>query len=346
MIDFSGVKINKLIIHNVGNKLKEEGILLSNERVDISEVSLHNILGTYFFKNFKDNSLYHFNHNDNLKFNEIYQYAKDIFSNGNFEDNSRKIAEHLYNVSTHPNIKSGEVSIALLTGTILNQKTYEAIGIFKSESKSSFLKIVNQEEKITVDWDRGIDPNKLEKGCIIFNNEYDYGFNVLPIDTRSRMDTKYWIEDFLTIKKINNDFEKTKTIASACKKYVTEDVVTEKTEKITLLNKVVDYIDSKPTFDLEDFVSNVTQDTKKSKELKNFISEYAAKNKSGDMYNFSVDNSAVKNIKKSIRNFIKLDTNIEIKVNHSSTDNTQYLEKGYDEEKNMFFYKVYFNEER
>lgn len=347
MIDFSEVKIDKLILHNVGNKLKEEGVFLSTKSVNISDMSLQNLLGKYFFQNFKNNSLYQFTHNDDLRFNEVFQYTKTIFENNNtFEENTNKIAKHLYNVSTHPNIKSGEISIALLNGAALNQEKYDAIGIFKSESKNPFLKIISHEDKLTVDWDKGIDPNKLDKGCIVFNTQTDKGFSVLPIDTKSKIDTKYWIEDFLTIQKVNNDFNKTKVIADACKKFVTDNFITEKKEKITLLNKVVDYIDTKSTFNLEDFTANVTQNPDDSIILKNYINEYASENQSGELYNFSVDNSAVKKVKRSIRNFIKLDTDIEIKIHPSSKNNTKFLEKGYDEKKKMYFYKVYFNEER
>ena len=50
--------------------------------------------------------------------------------------------------------------------------------------------------------------------------------------------------------------------------------------------------------------------------------------------------------KQKIKTEIKLDTNIQIKLDIDAPDAaSEYLEKGYDEERKMNFYKVYFNEE-
>lgn len=55
--------------------------------------------------------------------------------------------------------------------------------------------------------------------------------------------------------------------------------------------------------------------------------------------------SDVKKEKKKIKNIIKLDTNLELKVLLNKEDGTKNIEKGYDEEKGMSYYKIYFNEE-
>jgi hypothetical protein len=62
---------------------------------------------------------------------------------------------------------------------------------------------------------------------------------------------------------------------------------------------------------------------------------------------FSISNPAVKSIKRKIKNLIKLDTDIEIKVKAPSAEasETSYIERGYDELKGMHYYKVFFNEE-
>ena len=55
--------------------------------------------------------------------------------------------------------------------------------------------------------------------------------------------------------------------------------------------------------------------------------------------------NCLKSIKK-IKNIINLDTNIQIKldfINSHSAD--KFVEKGWDEEKQMYYYLVYFNKE-
>lgn len=346
MFDFSGAEINKLIIHGIGNKLKEEGITLSQSCVSISSDSLYSLLGKYFFQQFKDNGVYSFTHETDLRYNEIYQFAKEVFTDINrFADSSQGIAKHLYEASTHPNIKKGELCIAYIKGAVLDRNIYDAIGIFKSENKDAFLRINSNENQYTVDWEQGINTNKLDKGCIIFNHQEEKGYNVLIVDSGTSIDTKYWNESFLGVKKISNNFHKTKVLVDACKEFIKKDFVGEKTDKVVMLNNVVEYISSNPRLELNEFTAHVAGGSKCTEDLKGYITNYADKKKCLNIEDFAVDQSAMKYIKRSIKNLIKLDTDIEIKIKLSSHDDKQYLEKGYDDKKQMYYYKIYFNEE-
>lgn len=347
MFDFTNANIAQLIIHGVGNKLKEDDLVLSQQCADISGESLYALLGKYFFQRFKDNGLYNFSHKTNLAFNEIYQYMKLIFDDPNsFEDISRNIAKHLYEVSTHPSIKAGELCIAYIKGGLLNGVGYDAIGIFKSETKESFLKINNNIDWYSVNWERGIDTNKLDKGCIVFNHQMDIGFDVLLIDSGSSVETKYWTEDFLSIQRNSNEFQKTKILVDACKGFIKKNYVGTNTDKVIMLDNVIGYINSNSSLDLQNFTSNVAEQVQCSDALRDYIISYAEKKDCVDINNFPIDQSAVKTIKKTIKNLITLDDDIEIKIKPSLKKDKQYLERGYDENKKMFFYKIYFKEEK
>lgn len=347
MFDFTEAKIEKLIIHQVGNKLKDEPLVLSDIFADITDNSLTNLIERYFFQRFKDNGQYSFGHETSLDFNEIYQYSKNIFDNSNeLKTNSERIATHLYKVSTHPNIKSGELYIAYMSNAILNNQHYDAIGIFKSETKEPFLKISNIEKNITLSWDTGIDTHKLDKGCIIFNNCEDLGYSVLIVDSGNQIDTKYWVQDFLGIEKSDSSFQKTKIVVDACKQYIKKDYQGATTEKVAVLHSVLNYIDSNESLQLDEFSVRVADTQEEAEQLKEYIQSFAEKKNFHDIQNFEVDQSAVKTIKKTIKNIIKLDTAFEIKVKAFSELNKKHLEKGYDEDKKMYYYKLYFNEEQ
>ena len=61
---------------------------------------------------------------------------------------------------------------------------------------------------------------------------------------------------------------------------------------------------------------------------------------------FDVSEIALKKQKQKIKTEIKLDTNIQIKLDIDAPEaSSEYLEKGYDEARKMKFYKVFFNEE-
>jgi hypothetical protein len=61
---------------------------------------------------------------------------------------------------------------------------------------------------------------------------------------------------------------------------------------------------------------------------------------------FPIANAAVSDARKSIKNVINLDTQIQIKMDFINPESAEkFVEKGWDEEKQMYYYLVYFNKE-
>jgi hypothetical protein len=46
-----------------------------------------------------------------------------------------------------------------------------------------------------------------------------------------------------------------------------------------------------------------------------------------------------------LKNYIKLDTDVEIRINATMRTEKRVIEKGFDKEKGMHYYKIYFNNE-
>ena len=77
-----------------------------------------------------------------------------------------------------------------------------------------------------------------------------------------------------------------------------------------------------------------------------FKSQYNKENNLGLEENFNVSPSTLKKEKNKIKSQINLDTKIQIKLDISEGDSLkENIEKGFDEERKMHFYKVFFNEE-
>ena len=77
-----------------------------------------------------------------------------------------------------------------------------------------------------------------------------------------------------------------------------------------------------------------------------FKSQYNKENNLDLEENFNVSTSTLKKEKKKIKSQINLDTKIQIKLDISEGDSLkENIEKGFDEERKMHFYKVFFNEE-
>ena len=82
MFDFSTTVIDKIVVHHIGNKLKKDGVQLSNRELEFDD-DLENKLISYFLKSFKTIEKYQFTNiqeNDD-EVNEIYRYTKEIFEN-------------------------------------------------------------------------------------------------------------------------------------------------------------------------------------------------------------------------------------------------------------------------
>ena len=66
-----------------------------------------------------------------------------------------------------------------------------------------------------------------------------------------------------------------------------------------------------------------------------------------DDNNFPISNTAVTASRKKLKNTIELDTNIQIKMDFINPESAEkFVEKGWDEEKQMYYYLVYFNKEQ
>ncbi|NJO92776.1 MAG: nucleoid-associated protein [Chloroflexia bacterium] len=92
-----------------------------------------------FFSSFKDPVYYQFVAEEGVENNTIFKLASSIF--GSPEEllgESKKIANHLFEQSYHPNIKDGELYIAYFTNCVVDDEVVEAIGLFKSENKTPF----------------------------------------------------------------------------------------------------------------------------------------------------------------------------------------------------------------
>ncbi len=348
-MDFSKSKIKHLIIHEIGNKLRDEKIFLSS-KIQIIDEDLEKILLNYFLKSFRTNQeTLNFYHNSSLNLNEVYSYSKNLFSKNNemsFIENSQNIAKHLYEYTLHPKIIKGELLIVKIENIVFNDEMINLLGIFKSENKDSFLKIIRSKDFINLKNDKGINLTKIEKGCLILNVDSNNGFVVFNIDNNSQH-TEYWINKFLNIKPIDNNRHKTKEIMKICKNFA-DEVLSKKYDtdaEFTFKNEYINYFEDTKSFDFGSFNETIF----KNEDIKKDFYEYQELNKDSFEFNFNdkfdVSLDDVKKEKKKIKNVIKLDTKLELKILLDKENGTKNIEKGFDTERGMSYYKIYFNEE-
>lgn len=352
IVDLTSISLEKTVVHKVGNKVRNEGTHTSKELLSVNDENLKEILLKYFLSSFSFNVSYNFTHNVDLNFNEVFTYANTIFENNEiFLDQSINILNHLYQKSTHPKIKEGEFYMTYMKNCLVNGFTVDAVGIFKSENKDVYLK-VNQKmnSEFEINYDRGVNVNKLDKGCIIFNTGAQNGFTVFSVDaaSKSSSEAQYWKEDFLNIKTIQNDSFQTDTFLKICNEFSEklpqniDNVHLEK--KVDFINKAINYFSNETEFNERMFEEHVLIEPEYVASFQEYKRTYEEKHELKPLLKFNISEPTVRKAKKNFKNLIKLDTNIQIKLEKS--EDLRYLERGYDEEKRMHYYKVFFNNEK
>lgn len=350
MINLFSAQIESLSIHRVGNKSKAEGLFVSQDPYTLSD-ELTPLVKEFFFKSFreKEENYYKFFHEADLEFHTLFGIAKKIFeAPERAHELSSEIAKHLYDQSEHPHIKAGELYVAHLHNVLIDNNKVDAIGIFKSELKQDFLQFRESGTNLQMILEQGINLNKLDKGALIFNHKEDEGYKVLSIDS-NRYDTKYWLENFLGVDTFEDDNFYTKKYLKFCQDFAKDVVLPaeDKKEEVLFMNRAVNHFAKNDAFEETAFVNEVLENPELIPEFRHYKTEQAPKYKIEDLTEFPISNKAVSAQRKKIKNVINLDTNIQIKMDFINPESAEkFVEKGWDEEKQMYYYLVYFNKEQ
>jgi hypothetical protein len=334
----------------VGNGVNGEKLKFSDELLEIEDDDLQKLLLTYFLSSFTTPEYYAFTSDGgDYSTNPLYKLVSSIFSNPHsLYKNSVAIASHLYEATLLPNIKAGELYVAYISsisvegnlGNLVN-----AVGIFKSESKDSYLKLNTSTGLFKIKADAGINVRKLDKGCLILNMEKESGYKILAVDNLNKSEAQFWVNDFLKIKPIADSFHQTRNFMNLTRQYVEDQLDEEfsvsKADKIDLLNRSKNFFQSKDEFNQHEFESEVLEDPSVIESFRNYERTVMPDRERDVVNNFEISAHAVKQQVRVFKSVLKLDKNFHIYIH----GNRQLIEKGFDEETNKHFYKIYFDQE-
>ncbi len=348
MIESASCEIKSLVVHQMGAKAMGGELRLSRAPIGLSaEDEIHDILRLYFFRPFKTEVYYNFASSDG----EVCELSRRLFADPTKAyDTSIELARRLFEASNHPSIRGGDFYMAYISNVVVDGVTTEAIGIFKSESKETFLKVMLRgEQRIELDHEEGINIKKLDKGCIIFNMEQEEGYRICAVDNINKgQEAHFWMDDFLGIKPREDNYFYTDNYLKMCKDFVSdvfnEDNNVRRDEQIGMINRSIDYFQKNEKFNAADFEQEVIGEPKVIDAFNEYGKMYAEKNNLADRFptEFEVSSDAVKSEKKNFKSILKLDKNFHVYVHGS-----RYLmEKGYDQERDMNYYKLFFRTEQ
>ena len=346
MIKIENPKIENICIHLIGNRLNEEVVKFSHNSIELED-ELRELLSSYFFMPFlRSSEYYNFTHETDINLNEAFVYASQIFDNPeSLYEQSVNLAKHLYEQSVHPKIKGGEFYTVYFKDCIWDGKTVDAVGLFKSENKDTFLKVYPAGDGFNIESEKGVNINKLDKGCLIFNTERENGYVVAVVDNTNRgVEARYWIDDFLHVQPRRDEYHDTHNVLSLCKNFVTKELPQQfemsKADQADLLNRSVQFFKNNDNFSLQDFANEVMEQPDVIESFTNYRETFQREQEVAIADNFTISDSAVKKQSRRFRSVIKLDKNFHIYVH----GNRELIEQGTDE-KGRKFYKIYYDEE-
>jgi hypothetical protein len=347
MLDFNAVSLENVVVHQVGNKIQEEKLVLSAGDLRVDEM-IKELLLKFFTAPFKTEAFFQFTHESDINQNVIFYYASKIFENSSaLFDYSMKIAEHLYESADHPNIKSGEFYVAYFKDIVVEDEQCDAIGLFKSENKDTYIKVFPREGVFNIEAEHGININKLDKACLIFNVEKEFGYKVCMVDkTNKTHEAQYWRDNFLGLKQRADDFYQTQNYMNVCKGFVEEiynpEHEVEKPAQIDMLNKSAKFFKEKETFNQKEFEQEVLMG---QPVVVNAFNDYKEKYKEEFdvtiQEEFEISPDAYKQSKRVFKSVLKLDKNFHVYIHGSP----EMIVKGVDPTNGLNYYQLYYEKE-
>ncbi len=350
MISFQEATLKKLAIHRVGNKLQNEHIILSDAPIDFADETLSALLKTYFLSAFERvHDVYRFTHSTGqLQLNEVNHFVNQYFDQENdFHSMTKDLAKFLHESSNHPKIKAGELYVAEFERIQFEGEELEAIGLFKSENKETYLKVFPSSGGFQMDYDaEGININKLDKGCLILRADREEGYRVLALDqTNRQQEAVYWKDDFLQLRIRQDNYQRTEQLLSVCKQFISggldEAYEMEKADKIDLMNRSIAYFKEKDAYKEDEFVEEVIGNQDAARMFREYKTNYEQEQEISFTDDFQISSDAVKKQSRQFKSVLKLDKNFHVYIHGKRS----LIEKGFDEERSMNYYKLFYERE-
>ena len=347
MINFEDARISSLCIHHIGNHSENEGIRFSESVIEVEDYQTQDILLKYFFGNFKEPEFYNLTFSTgDVTMNPIHKYAKELFADQNLlMSHSSHIAKILYNNSTHPNIKSGDLMIAQVQDVLIDDEMVDAICVFKSENKEAFITLDLTQKSYAIDRSEGIHAEKLDKACIIFNTEGETGYKICALDKSNKSkEAQYWMTDFLNVTHRADDYHHTKNYIKATKQFIEDRVKPlyeiDKVDEADLLKRSKDYLDNTEQFNEKEYLEQTFNSPEVIQEFEAYKQDYKEERNVELKEDFTVHHAAVKNQSKVFKSVLKLDKNFHIYIH----GDRELIEKG--TENGRKYYKIFYEEEK
>lgn len=357
-IRFTSATITGLVLAKVGHPQRNEPLQTSKEVFAVSEDD-QPVLTALFMRPFRNLGGYRFNHHASLTQHEMHNVSRELFADPSvLLARGQAIAARLYAKSNHPNIKSGDLCVALIEDVEVDGKHCRAICLLKSESVVPFLSISTEDGDLKLSTEHGINPEKIDKGALILDHVGEKGHYVLLFD-RSGGDSRFWVRDFLAVTPVADAAVLTKKYADmavsvardtseAARRAASRDSDSDEEappwESCNAEREAISYFEGKDKFDLREFEREVLKTPEAGERFAARRAEVEEETGAPLPEEFEISAKDVNKAKRKIGAVVQLDTGVEIHIKAAFADQPEpCIERGFDEARGMKFMKIYFN---
>lgn len=336
-------RFSALAVHYIGNKIKDEELALSEHESGIDEPT-RRILWQFIRSSFKSPDYHRFTHPADLSLNPVLNISQKLFDNPEgFLENSQALARLLYDVSQHPQVKSGELMVLYFPRLAFADMDAPAIGLFKSERKHPFLFTETNEGNIDLYSYQGIDPGKVDKAALIFDAEREDGHVIMAVDNAGKgEEARFWFDSFLKIARRSTEFSRTTAVIDLTKSFLERDFSlegeTDASKRIAVLQNSKEYFRENEHFDLGHYAEEVLEDTGMADRFREYT-RVANKYDFDVEESFAISQEAVRKKQTVFKSVLKLDKNFHIYVHGDRSK----IERGVEDGRK--YYKLFYDEE-
>ena len=347
-IRFTSASVSGLVLAKVGHPQRQEPLQTSRELFQVREDD-QETLTALFLRPFKSLGGHRFHHHASLEQHELHHCARDIFADpAQLLDRGCAIAKRLYAKTNHPNIKSGDLCIALIRDIEVNGEMVQGLCILKSESVVPFLSISTRNGDLELSTEHGINPEKIDKGCLILQFQAEKGHHVLTFD-RSGGESRFWVRDFLAVVPITDAAFLTRKFADMAVSFVEKEkprTVAAAEESCEAIRDTLAYFEGREKFDLREFEDEVLRSPDTVARFAEHRARFEEEEGQPLADAFDISPKDVTRAVKRIGAVLRLDTGVEIHIKAPSVGRPEpVMERGFDESRGMKFIKVFFQEE-
>lgn len=183
---------------------------------------------------------------------------------------------------------------------------------------------------------------------MIFNIEQESGFIISIIDKVSKgNEASFWKKDFLGLAIREDNNYDTMNYLNVCKNFV-DNVYSPinavpRENQIDMQNRTIDFFKQKQDeqFSEDEFKNQVLENPDVVSAFNEYKENFEQENGVNLNDNFKISSDVVRQENKRFKSVLKLDKNFHIYVHGNQT----LMERGFDSEKQLNYYKLYFSSE-